>query len=770
MKEDKEVRKTLQLIGILGLLIVLGIFLLHIDNRTVHLRINEESEPELLLKTTEGEEVISLWLNKRDGLYYFFLPSFVDDNRIYSDKSKRDIVISKKNTDVETIPLDVGMDSHKEVIEEKIEFSKWKPFCWEQGSVYTLFCNEEEYNVVFMKSANIPSLFIETESGTMEYLNADKELIETGSISVIQETKNVEYQGKLKKISARGNSTFDNKDKKAYSFTLNNSYPLCGLDAGKKWNLLAMYFEYDKIHTKLVYDMADILGMEYNVDCTWVDLYCNGEYQGLYLLTEAVTVGEGRVDIFDLEKASADNTNFSGGYLIEKDVEKHLEEEGNGFVTEKCGYPFVVKNPEPTTEEQVNYIQDFVQNIEDLLVAGDEGYKEFIDLDSFAKQFLIDKITLEPDAMNMSTYFYKEMDTNILKAGPLWDYDRAFGGAMPHYNLSIGDFPNGMRDWYMQLYQDEEFKEKMVASYKELLPFFDEMLNGGIDAYAEYVVDSAKMDVVKWPNEYYQNDMMSYLEYESHIKYLKYFLANRLNYLNEVWEIADWHFEVPESTGDQHQVQFVMDDGTIADTRVVTEGSVVEGLPGLDGEKYSGWGINDGGKLYNSYIPIYEDVVLKAEREFNDLDERMDYKTGCLNVASDLIEYLDILADQDFSVCIYMDGNADLVRDENVLDGIKRICDYKHPDWLDKPLPEGQNYFFVLDNGWRKIWDGTYENLNDLNTTFGNVSYSLDTDGNAHLYIQGGENDYLGDSVKNGITFVVINRYTGEIVNASTFY
>lgn len=743
--EAIDVKKTVQLIGMLGLLIVLGIFLLHIENRTVQLRVNENLEFELSLDTKKTKEVLKPWFNKRDGVYYFFLPSFVSNNKVYCDSLKHELVINET------------------------KLSKGSTFQWESGKVYDLCIENEKYNIVFMKSANIPALFVETASGTLEYLNTDKELIETGYISVIQETKNVEYQGELKKISARGNSTFDNKDKKAYSFTLNNSYPLCRLDAGKKWNLLAMYFEYDKIHTKLVYDMADVLGMEYGIDCTWVDLYCNGEYQGLYLLTEAVTVGEGRVDIYDLEKSSQENTNISGGYLIEKDVEVHLEEEGNGFITKQCNYPFVVKNPELATEEQMKYIQGFVQNIEDLLLAGDERYKEYMDMDSFAKQFLIDKIALEPDAMNMSTFFYKEADSDILKVGPLWDYDRAFGAALSNYTLSIGDYPNPMYEWYMKMYDDAEYKDKLIGYYKKLLPFFDEILNGGIDEYAKYIHDSVKMDAVKWPNEYYQTDMMNYLEYDSHVQYLKYFLANRLNYLNEVWEITDWYFQIPESSGEKHLVQFVMDDGTMIEAREIVDGDSISNQPTLDNEKYSGWQINEGGKIYDSYIPVYEDMTLNAKREFDDLDERMSYKIERLNMANDLYSYLKALSDHDFSVCIYMDGNSELLKEGKIAEGIKEVCDYKHPDWLDKELEAGEKYFLVLDNGWRKIWDSVSENMEELSTTFGIVNYREDDKGKSYLYIQGGETNYLAEETRGEITIVVINRYTGEVVDVSNF-
>ena len=56
------------------------------------------------------------------------------------------------------------------------------------------------------------------------------------------------------------------------------------------------------MNTKTAFDIAEILGLYYSPQCTWIDLYLNGEYSGIYLLTESVSAGAGRVEITDLEK------------------------------------------------------------------------------------------------------------------------------------------------------------------------------------------------------------------------------------------------------------------------------------------------------------------------------------------------------------------------------------------------------------------------------------------------------------------------------------
>ena len=389
-------------------------------------------------------------------------------------------------------------------------------------------------------------------------------------------------------------------------------------------------------------------------------------------------------------------------------------------------------------------------------------------MESFAKQFLIDKIVLELDAMSMSTFFYKNALNDILKTGPLWDYDRAFGSSEENYRMSIGNFPNGMSDWYMELYQDEEFKSKIITYYKQLLPFMKEILDRGIDEYAGHISSAVKMDAVLWPLEEYQSELTSYLEYESYIKYLKYYLTQRLNYLNEIWEINEWEFKIPISSEEEYEVQFVLDDGTILERQKIREGETVEDLWQLDEEKYSGWVMNEG-KTYSTFIPIYEDVVLNAERKFENLDDRMAYKTDKLSKAEDILEYMKIVEDKDFSVCIFMDGSSEITKKKEVVDGIKKICDYKYPDWLDRELSEKKNYFLVMDNGWNQLWDGSDENLKALNTTFGILNYYVDS-GEVYLYLQEREYNYLSPEARGPITFIVINRYTGEIVNEAIFF
>ncbi len=97
------------------------------------------------------------------------------------------------------------------------------------------------------------------------------------------------YSGGLKQIKARGNSTFTYADKKSYQIKLETASDLLGnQEQVKTWVLLAGYFDATQMHDKLMKDLATDLGLAYTASCNWVNLYYDGEYRGVYLLSEKI--------------------------------------------------------------------------------------------------------------------------------------------------------------------------------------------------------------------------------------------------------------------------------------------------------------------------------------------------------------------------------------------------------------------------------------------------------------------------------------------------
>lgn len=616
--------------GIVLAAAVAAVCCLYFKDKNNVLLLVENGQPCISVRTAQSENRVVLWQDgeedgeaQEESAGWFFLPSCAADGKIRLG-----------DTGGSSVRIDGEL------------YQEGDTFTWEEGGTYSFQVTDASYDshtyeAGFMKSADIPAMFIDTASGGLDYLHEDKENEETGRICVLQADGVTEYQDELPRISGRGNSTWE-FEKKPYALKLKEDQPLCGLRESDRWRLLAIWNEGSRMGDKIAMDLAQALGLAYSTQGTWVDLYLNGEYRGIYLLTESVTVGSGRVDIYDMEKSNKqknvsieagtaehyeeeDNKGFlledggdvDGGYLIEKDHPKHWEAEDSGFCLSR-GDLFTINSPRHASKEQVAYIQNYVEEIDTLVQNGDPAVWEKLDLPSFTKRFLVDEIALEMDTGSTSMYFYKDRGDEKLYSGPAWDYDNAFGedSSSDSFFVNYGEtiVNNNERlaisiNWYQKLYETPEMQQCIVEAYAGVLPFFEKLLDTGIDRYADRIRASVAMDDVRWESvRTADNDMPRYRSFEANVNYTKFFLANRLNCLCARWGVPHEAFITP-ADGEMHRVTFLVYEGVVA-TVEVPDGEVLTYAPDYDGGVYQGWTYRRGGEPYSSYIPVYEDMEL----------------------------------------------------------------------------------------------------------------------------------------------------------------
>lgn len=616
----------MRLVFLLVIPILLGTGFLIFESRQVRLVVNEKSGISLSLAVQERSEVINPWYDEDEELYYFFLPSFVKSCRLY-----------------------LSEDGGKEVTINGNRIGWNDGFEWQEKTPCTITLSDEsslepeEYRVVFMRSENLPAVFVEMESGSMDYVNADKMNEERGFIDIVKTDGRVDFYGRLNKITGRGNSTWS-AEKKPYAFTLEDEASLCGMSKSKKWKLMALVFEGSKMNNMLVYNMAEALGIANTTDASWVDLYLNGKYNGIYMLNGTIDISGSSIDIHDLEKDNeyfnpdiekaalfetqegakgyqiVSPDNISGGYLLEID-NLYMDEEECAFQTEFYNYygnHFVIHAPKHPSVKEFEYIKEYIQRIETMIFFGNKEYKDYIDLDSIVKKYLIDEITLNADAGNGSIYFYKNLDDDLLYAGPAWDYDFSLGhnGTGDARTIYTTNYESSTMEyvpwlyWQKALYSDTDFREKMVAYYRDLLPYMEKMLEYTIDEYAEWIESSVDMDSIRWKKMIQARYPGNYSDWKNNVRYTKFFLAKRLNYLNRKWKTGYEEFKVP-SNGMIHKVSIIIDD-KIVEEKEVLDGETIEDLPYLEEENYNGWLSLSVSKPFYTTIPVYEDMEIAA--------------------------------------------------------------------------------------------------------------------------------------------------------------
>lgn len=228
------------------------------------------------------------------------------------------------------------------------------------------------------------------------------------------------YSGKAK-IRGRGNSTWAWYDKKPYRIKLDDSSPILGLGANRDWVLLANYRDVTDLMNNLVFTMGEWLDMPYTNHTRYVEVFLNGDYIGLYQLTEQVEQGENRVDI-DEER----------GILLALDLDDGPGLSPNAvdnFYSEIFRLPVCIKHPDEDdlTDALKDSIKQEFATLERAIDAKSFSQaNKLFDLRSFVRYLILQELVLNVELVApRSVYIHKDADGRWTM-GPLWDFDAGF--------------------------------------------------------------------------------------------------------------------------------------------------------------------------------------------------------------------------------------------------------------------------------------------------------------------------------------------------------
>ena len=379
----------------------------------------------------------------------------------------------------------------------------------------------------------------------------DKSNKATGAMFMLGADGSIVYDGILKQIKGRGNSTWL-ADKKPYQIKLDKKTDLLQTgdsdNKSKTWVLLTDAVDPTLLRNNIVYDLSVAAGLQPGIQCEPVNLFYDGEYRGAYLLCEKVEINSGRVDITDLEAENeamnpditdydsltiassktkngatyiycngiTNPSNLTGGYLLEMDTEVRAKQEKCYFITTRNNY-IVVKSPEYCSKDEMNYIASYYQEFEDTLFSkgtnpsNGKRITDYVTMESLANCYLINELTKNPDGYRTSSYLYKDADSDIMTVGPIWDYDLSFG-------LSFGDFiesaqrTDGLFTIYSHigraLYEIPEFRQEVHDIYlNKFVPLISNVLISGSEsaaplqsfaAYKAEISNAAYADGIVW--------------------------------------------------------------------------------------------------------------------------------------------------------------------------------------------------------------------------------------------------------------------------------
>lgn len=430
-----------------------------------------------------------------------------------------------------------------------------------QTGEHVLSIGDNAVDFTILQGSKIPSMWIDTQTG-MDYVHDSQNHLTAGNIRILSGQGEPEYTGEMESLKGRGNSSWYMR-KKSYNIKFQGPTSLLGMTPGRNWVLVSGAMDPTALRNKIFLDMAEECGLNNALESELVDLYVDGEYYGCYVLTEKIAIGQGRLEIGDLEAQTQllndqplelyeryrvgegqqkgflipnNPEDISGGYLLE--VETYLQryrEEPCGFITHN-EYPVLIKEPAYATNGQVEYIANYVQEFEDALYspggynALGKYYLDYIDLESFATRYLLDEISKNLDAGYSSYFFYKPQDVDKMYAGPIWDYDTSLGNNFGWGDSEVLQNPEGMYvnqdNWSEILWEQEDFREASKEIFRErFLPYLKELNEKGMDAYWDRVSDSVRMEAVCHGKE----------EPDAAYEEMKNFVEKRTEYLEREW-------------------------------------------------------------------------------------------------------------------------------------------------------------------------------------------------------------------------------------------
>ena len=160
-------------------------------------------------------------------------------------------------------------------------------------------------------------------------------------------------------------------------------------------------------------ETARLCGMPWEPQARFVNLTVNGDYRGIYMLCESVERNE-RCRI-DVDKET--------GYIVEYDPYWWNEDVYFSTSRHEKKYTFKYPEPEDVTTEQMDYIRDVLNQLEDAIWKGD--YPSLMDVESMATWLMAHDLLGTTDAYGSNIFITKYDDTadSKLMMGPLWDFD-----------------------------------------------------------------------------------------------------------------------------------------------------------------------------------------------------------------------------------------------------------------------------------------------------------------------------------------------------------
>ncbi len=443
---------------------------------------------------------------------------------------------------------------------------------------------------ITLESSNLPLIWITTTDtlsrytrclGRMKAINNGDGVNYSDTISHPDQT--VEFDGPIS-IKWRGASSFGNngtQTKKPMSVKLlknedingkKDRVALLGMGKDNDWCFLAPWQDNSYIRDVLSMQIARG-GYVFAPQMCYCEVFVDGIYYGLFILSERVTNGSERLEIWDYGEDAEGNAieDTTGDFHVEIDrpmnkytleKEPHYTSQHGPVYTDGTEIPdryitYQYKDPEeedfekrPEAREAVHKAID---DMEDVFTTEDykSRYADYIDVESFMDYEIAQEVSNNVDGYRLSTPMWKYSTTHARFAGDndkwkmgIWDFNLAYGGAnyfdarVNKWRYAENDVMAAYTGWFeeqlipfywQKLMEEESYTEGLRSRYTQRR--LGSYNNDRIDAICDSLKQILEQGAVTRDNQAWKRS----LNLTNNIASVRQFISNRLAWMDEQW-------------------------------------------------------------------------------------------------------------------------------------------------------------------------------------------------------------------------------------------
>lgn len=424
---------------------------------------------------------------------------------------------------------------------------------WSDGSTATVRngdCPKQNttYTAIFEFDAlELPILELYTDSGLDI---TSKEVYVPGKISVHNAPEGFNFEDLTMEIRGRGNYTWGGA-KKPYRIKLSEKMNLLGQGDGKakSWVLLANHCDQSLLRNQTVMQFAKMLtGIVWEPSTSSVEVFLNGKYIGVYVLTEQVQINKNRIDLSeDITQTEIDFLCHYSNYARDPSkAEVMFEYDGRPYeIVSDLSTDSVLYN------KQLHYIKNRIGECWDAVKAGNqEKILSLMDIDSVIDTLIVHEFFKNLDTGHDNFYMFASVDSK-LHFGPVWDFDQCAGNANEGVENYEGIRGSNTQPWFSMLLSHDWFKEMILARWEEL--YEDEIhsvpamiRNAARSGYNSYCRNFEKWQILGYTDSQGNKQLgakinreMDHIRifqtFDEHYEYFAQWMENRIIWLNNYY-------------------------------------------------------------------------------------------------------------------------------------------------------------------------------------------------------------------------------------------